>query len=169
MGTHRGDSNEYPKHMFLWRTDKNYPSIIIKWAASWQNQQCGCAPSEDSDQPGHLPSLIRVFAVRMKKLHTERTAKTLIRLGGCPGWSESLLGAQPHCWFCHEAAQIPSLSVLLCSFLLKVKTGMFLSKLPVARDWVCQTRLTKVVAKWWMLSNICTWEASINIVWVTIL
>ena len=22
------------------------------------------APSEDSDQPGHLPSLIRVFAVR---------------------------------------------------------------------------------------------------------
>ena len=34
---------------------------------TWQNQQCGCAPSEDSDQPGHPPSLIRVFAVRMKK------------------------------------------------------------------------------------------------------
>ena len=26
-----------------------------------------CAPSEDSDQPGHPPSLIRVFAVHMKK------------------------------------------------------------------------------------------------------
>ena len=39
----------------------------LKWAASWQNQQCGCASSEDSDQPGHPPSLIRVFAVRMKK------------------------------------------------------------------------------------------------------
>ena len=38
-----------------------------KLAASWQNQQCGCAPSEDSDQPEHPPSLIRVFAVRMKK------------------------------------------------------------------------------------------------------
>ena len=25
------------------------------------------APSEDSDQPGHPPSLIRVFAVHMKK------------------------------------------------------------------------------------------------------
>ena len=37
------------------------------WAATWQNQQNECAPSEDSDQPGHLPSLIRVFAVRMKK------------------------------------------------------------------------------------------------------
>ena len=35
------------------------------WATSWQNQQNDCAPSEDSDQPG--PSLIRIFAVRMKK------------------------------------------------------------------------------------------------------
>ena len=36
-----------------------------KWAATWQNQQSECAPSKDSDQPGHLPSLIRVFAVRL--------------------------------------------------------------------------------------------------------
>ena len=42
-------------------------TTFIKWAASWQNQQSECAPSEDSDQPGHLPSLIRVFTVRMKK------------------------------------------------------------------------------------------------------
>ena len=42
-------------------------SLPKKWAASWQNQQSECAPSEDSDQPGHPPSLIRVFAVRMKK------------------------------------------------------------------------------------------------------
>ena len=34
---------------------------------SWQNQQTDCAPSEVSDQPGHPPSLIRAFAVRMKK------------------------------------------------------------------------------------------------------
>ena len=37
------------------------------WAATWQNKQSDCAPSEDLDQPGHPPSLIRVFAVRMKK------------------------------------------------------------------------------------------------------
>ena len=37
------------------------------WAATCQNQQNECAPSEDSDQPGHPPSLIRVFAVCMKK------------------------------------------------------------------------------------------------------
>ena len=54
------------------------------------------APSEDSDQPGHPPSLIRVFAARMKKpwvLSIDCTVKTLIRLGGCPGLAESSLGA----------------------------------------------------------------------------
>ena len=40
------------------------------WAATWQNQQSECASREDSDQPGHPPSLIRVFAVRMKKRWT---------------------------------------------------------------------------------------------------
>ena len=40
---------------------------IFIWAATCQNQQSDFAPSEDSDQPGHPPSLIRVFAVRMKK------------------------------------------------------------------------------------------------------
>ena len=70
-------------------------NVVIIGAASWQNQQCGCTPSLDSDQPGHPPSLISVFAVRMKKAWV---------LSGCPGWSESSLGAKPHCWFCHEAA-----------------------------------------------------------------
>ena len=37
---------------------------LYNWAASWWNQQNDCAPSEDSDQPGHPPSLIRAFAVR---------------------------------------------------------------------------------------------------------
>ena len=32
--------------------------------------------------------------------------RRLIRLGGCPGWSESSLGGKPHCWFCCEAAHI---------------------------------------------------------------
>ena len=37
--------------------------IITTWATTWQNQQSDCAPREDSDQPGHPPSLIRVFTV----------------------------------------------------------------------------------------------------------
>ena len=30
-----------------------------------KTNKMACAPSEDSDQPGHPPSLIRIFAVRM--------------------------------------------------------------------------------------------------------
>ena len=41
--------------------------FMLNGAEPWQNQQNECAPSEYSDQPGHPPSLIRVFAVRMKK------------------------------------------------------------------------------------------------------
>ena len=40
----------------------NYTIYMCMWAATWQNQQSERAPSEDSDQPGHPPSLIRVFA-----------------------------------------------------------------------------------------------------------
>ena len=32
-----------------------------------KTNKMACALSEDSDQPGHPPGLIRVFAVRMKK------------------------------------------------------------------------------------------------------
>ena len=50
-----------------------------------------------------------VFAVRMKKawvLSYPLSAQwRLIRLGGCPGWSEPLLGAHSLCWFCHVVAQ----------------------------------------------------------------
>ena len=39
-----------------------YNNNSIIWATIWQNQQNDCAPSEASDQPGHPPSLIGVFA-----------------------------------------------------------------------------------------------------------
>ena len=32
-----------------------------------KTNKMACTPSENSGQPGHPPSLIRVFAVRMKK------------------------------------------------------------------------------------------------------
>ena len=67
------------------------------WATSWQTNKNECAPSEDSDQSGHLPSLIRVFAVCMYKAwvlsYPLSARQRLISLGGCPGWSESSLGA----------------------------------------------------------------------------
>ena len=90
--------------------------IFVIWAASWQNQQNECVPSEDSDQPGHLPSLITVFTVRMKKTwvlsYPISAQRRLIRLGGCPGWSESSLGAHSFCWFCHVAAHFAQWAAL---------------------------------------------------------
>ena len=69
-----------------------------------------CAPIEDSDQPWHPPSMISVFAVRTKKAwvlsYPLSPQQRLIKLGGCLGWSESSLGTQPFCWFCHEVAQM---------------------------------------------------------------
>ena len=61
-----------------------------------------CAPSKDSDQPGHPPSLIslrcalnrylRTLAFFMRTVKTDQTGR-MQRLGGCPGWTESSLGA----------------------------------------------------------------------------
>ena len=85
-------------------------NAIHVWATTQQNQQNSWAPSEDSDQPGHPPVLIRVFAVRMKKpwvlSYPLSPQLRLIRLGACPGWSESSLGTQSFCWFCHEVAHL---------------------------------------------------------------
>ena len=41
-----------------------FPEVELKLGADEKKKKNECAPSEDSDQPGHLPSLIRVFIVR---------------------------------------------------------------------------------------------------------
>ena len=76
-----------------------------------KTNKMACAPSKDSDQPGHPPSLIRVFAVRMKKgwvLSYPLSAQQRL-------WSDwvdaqadlSLCWAHmPLCWFCRQVAQI---------------------------------------------------------------
>ena len=94
-------------------TDKTASQARNIWTTTWQNQQNECAPSEDSDQPGHPSSRISLRCVLNGKLRTQgffmRTAKTDQigrRLGGCPGWSESSLGTQSLYWFCHVAAHL---------------------------------------------------------------
>ena len=84
----------------------NLSTTYSVWAATWQNQQNDCAPSENSDQPGHPPSLIRVFAVHMKKARVLSYPMSAQRILWCPGWSESSLGAHTFCWFCHVAAHL---------------------------------------------------------------
>ena len=68
------------------------------------NQQNECTPSEDSDQTGRISLAIRSVwsessLCALWQGFFMRTAKTLIRLGGCPGWSGSSLGAHSFCWF----------------------------------------------------------------------
>ena len=139
-----------------------------------------CAPSEDSDQLWHPPSLIRVFTVRMKTLRSawasaqsdqslhcpdeesfgpelpiERTEKTLIRLGGCPGWSESSLGAQPFCWFCHEAAQMfvfvshlmfwAGCRIRLYRFLILLYKSTVSLIFPIIQHWDHRSRIKSTV------------------------
>ena len=81
-----------------------------KWATAWQNKLT-FAPSKDSDQPGHPPSLIRVFAVRMKKHWVlSYPLSALWRLWS--DWADaqadlSLCWAhRSFSWFCHEVAQM---------------------------------------------------------------
>ena len=82
---------------------------IVKWATTWQNQQSDCAPSEDSDQPVHPPSLFRVFAVYMKKTYIlSYPFSAQRRLWS--DWADaqadlSSLGVHSFCWFWHVVAQ----------------------------------------------------------------
>ena len=70
-----------------------------------------CTPSEDSDQPGHPPNLIRVFAGRMKKawvLSYPLSAQQIL----WSGWANAQAGLglrwahMPFCWFCRRLAHI---------------------------------------------------------------
>ena len=113
----QADLSPLGAHIILWglscsgsiRQTRNF----IKWAASWQNQQSDCAPSEDSDQPGHPPSLIRVFAVRTKKACV-LSYPLSAQWRRCSDWADaqadlSLRWAlMPFCWFCHEVSQMAS-------------------------------------------------------------
>ena len=98
---------------------------------NYKTNKMACAPSEDSDQPGHLPSLIRVFAVHMKKawvlryplspqrrlaVHMKKARVLSYPLSAqrrlWSDWADAQAdlnlrrAPMPFCWFCHEAAQM---------------------------------------------------------------
>ena len=69
-------------------TLKEFPTIELQHD---KTNKMAYTPSEDLDQPGHPPSLISPREEALGPwVPTERTAKTLISLGGCPGWPQSL-------------------------------------------------------------------------------
>ena len=70
-----------------------------------------CAPNEDLDQPGHTPSLIRVFSIFMKKRCYPLSAQQRLRSDWADAQNDDLILRRAHmsfCWFCHAAAQIMS-------------------------------------------------------------
>ena len=50
-----------------WWGRKEQPGSYVNEPPHDKTNKMACAPSEDLNQPGHLPPLIRVFAVRIRK------------------------------------------------------------------------------------------------------
>ena len=73
---------------------------LLNEPAHNKNNKMACAPSEDSDQPGNPPNLIRVFPVCMKKpwlLSYPLSAQADLSFR----WAH-----MPLCCFCPEVAKI---------------------------------------------------------------
>ena len=110
--------------------------------------KCGCAPSEDSDQPEHPPSLIRVFAVR-SVVHVAKDPSFLH--ADSKDWSDwadaqadlSLRWAHSQCVGCvtRRLIYMPSLVFV---FLTRIVTSagcgfrfLFIAFSSTLSDWVC--------------------------------
>ena len=98
----------------------SYPELFEP--SSDKTNEMTCAPSKDSDQPGHPPSLIRVFAVRMKK-----------------HWVLSYpLSAQQRFWSDWVDSQADlSLRWAQSHFVGFVKSGSFMNSVCRTMSWVC--------------------------------
>ena len=85
---------------------KRFFLIILFLIVHWKM----CAPSEDSDQPAHSRSLIRIFTGRILDRQeckvSSRGQGRLIRLCGSAGWFESWLGAHIRKYVSHVVAPI---------------------------------------------------------------
>ena len=108
-----------------------------------------CTPSEDSDQPGHPPSLIRVFAVRIKKAWVlSYPSGAQQRLWS--DWANAQAGLSLHwahrsfCWFCHEEAHI-----MLAIIMIHGERRLLL--LP---DTVAVYCMSNNSFLWWMLCEV---------------
>ena len=95
--------------MYPWTISLNL--VILNELPHDKTNEMACAPSEDLDQPGHLPSLTRVFAVRlMGSSGPKLSSSGQRRLRS--DWADaqadlSLHWAHlPFCLFCHDVAHV---------------------------------------------------------------
>ena len=126
ISIHAGCSSDSHRPKALYWFDQVHWSPGLCWCAGWSESLGPChfigfscvlahlsrdmtKPSKwhvcpaNSDQPVHLPRLIRVFSVRLKEawvLSYPLSRKWRLI------WSESSLGAHNFVWFCHETAHL---------------------------------------------------------------
>ena len=84
-----------------------------------------CATSKASDQPAHMRSLIRAFALLLEyfmivKLLTEHHLEFLSLKEGCTGSSDSTHLKMSHCRKSHATAQICSFMIIYNQLTLRV-------------------------------------------------
>ena len=113
------------------------------WASAQSDQSLRC-PHEESLGP-YLP--------------IEHIAKTQIRLGRCPGWSESSLGAQSFCWFCHVVAHVSLIAISeiswLASFCSWART--FLVLLVTNPQWQVFSWSGSYRTQQFLIIKVCIW------------
>ena len=96
-----------------------------------KTNKMACAPSEDSDQPGHPPSRISLHCAywvgkdpSFLQADSEDSDKTgrMPRLT-CPRWAH-----MPFCWFCDNAAHFISTGNMYCPIPISQKHVLHLHK-----------------------------------------
>ena len=126
---------------YSWSISRNEPSHD-------KTNKVAYAPSVDSDQPGHPPSLIIVFAVRLKKaLVLSYPLSAQRRLWS--DWADAQADQSfrwahmPLCRFCHDVAQIQSVIMMLPDELWKFT-------LPLNRKlgWSCICIRKLITSRW---------------------
>ena len=122
-----------------------------------------CAPSEDSDQPGHPPSLIRVSSVRSMGSWGPK----LSSCGQRRCWSDwmdaqadlSLRWAHmPFCWFCHVAAQLLQMSCRVGAWKKPTKWPVYPAKTRTNLD-ICSVWSESWLSSWRRFGSLATRKA----------
>ena len=100
-----------------------------------------------------------------------RTAKTQNRLGGCPGWSESSLGAHSLCWFCRVVAHMGFPRSNHMEILVAVFRKLYVTPLPHAKKIkVTYSNIFRLYKFLFLLHNVLSYVlAFFRLCWIWIL
>ena len=122
----------------LWIRSFNLSSLQKNEPEHNKTIKMTCALSKDSDLPGHLPSRIRGFDSLCDvwvACFFGQTRNTLIRLGGCPGRSKTLLGAKVILFVLSWSGSKDAFQALLWYFVLTIPVSIWCSLLRSKVIW----------------------------------